>query len=108
MNIRFRNINNRILLGGGRNLDIKNETTSNFELNTKIQNYLTQFLKQTILPNQNIEIDQRWTGIMGIGNEKMPIIQSVSKHVVCAVRMGGMGVAIGSLVGQLAVKRLID
>jgi len=104
----FRNINNRILLGGGRNLDIKNETTSNFELNTKIQNYLTQFLKQTILPNQNIEIDQRWTGIMGIGNEKMPIIQSVSKHVVCAVRMGGMGVAIGSLVGKLAVKKLID
>jgi gamma-glutamylputrescine oxidase len=104
----FRNINNRILLGGGRNLDIKNETTSDFELNTKIQNYLTQFLKQTILPNQNIEIDQRWTGIMGIGNEKMPIIQSVSKHVVCAVRMGGMGVAIGSLVGQLAVKKLID
>ena len=104
----FRNINNRILLGGGRNLDIKKETTSDFKLNTKIQNYLTDFLKQTILPNQPFEIEQRWTGIMGIGDEKMPIIKSVSENVVCAVRMGGMGVAIGSIVGQLAVKKLID
>jgi glycine/D-amino acid oxidase-like deaminating enzyme len=103
----FRNINNRILLGGGRNLDIKKETTSDFKLNTKIQNYLTDFLKQTILPNQPFEIEQRWTGIMGIGDEKMPIIKSVSENVVCAVRMGGMGVAIGSIVGQLAVKKLI-
>jgi glycine/D-amino acid oxidase-like deaminating enzyme len=103
----FRNINNRILLGGGRNLDIKKETTSEFELNMKIQNYLTDFLKQKILPNQHHEIDQRWTGIMGIGDEKMPIIQSVSKNIVCAVRMGGMGVSIGSLVGKLAVDKLI-
>jgi len=104
----FRNINNRILLGGGRNLDIKKETSSDFELNTKIQNYLTDFLKQTILPNQHFEIEQRWTGIMGIGNEKMPIIKFVSKNVVCAVRMGGMGVAIGSLVGKIAVKKIIE
>ncbi len=95
-------------MGGGRNLDIKNETTTDFELNSTIQNYLTDFLKHTILPNQLFEIDQRWTGIMGIGNEKMPIIKSMSNNVVCAVRMGGMGVAIGSLVGQLAIKKLID
>lgn len=104
----FRNINNRILLGGGRNLDIKKETTSDFKLNSKIQNYLTDFLKQTILPNQHFDIEQRWTGIMGIGDEKMPIIKSVSENVVCAVRMGGMGIAIGSMVGQLAIKKLID
>ena len=96
------------MLGGGRNLDIKKETTSDFKLNTKIQNYLTDFLKQTILPNQHFDIEQRWTGIMGIGDEKMPIIKSVSENVVCAVRMGGMGIAIGSMVGQLAIKKLID
>jgi hypothetical protein len=45
---------------------------------------------------------------MGIGNEKMPIIKFVSKNVVCAVRMGGMGVAIGSLVGKIAVKKIIE
>ena len=32
----FRNIDNRILLGGGRNLDFKTEQTASFGLNTKI------------------------------------------------------------------------
>ncbi len=102
----FRNIGDRILLGGGRDLDIKTETTTNFDLNDKIQQYLLNFLKTTILPNQKVEIDQRWTGIMGVGSEKKPIIKSVSENVVCAIRMGGMGVAIGSLVGKQAVNEL--
>ena len=37
---------------------------------------------------------------MGVGSEKKPIIKHISPNVVCAVRMGGMGVAIGSLVGE--------
>ncbi len=41
---------------------------------------------------------------MGVGTEKKPIIKKISPNVVCAVRMGGMGVAIGSFVGQMAVE----
>jgi hypothetical protein len=37
---------------------------------------------------------------MGLGNTKGPIIQKVSDHVFAAVRMGGMGVAIGTAVGK--------
>ena len=37
---------------------------------------------------------------MGIGISKKPIVQQVSNHVYCGVRMGGMGVAIGSLIGK--------
>jgi hypothetical protein len=37
---------------------------------------------------------------MGIGVHKNPIVQQLSNHVYCGVRMGGMGVAIGSLIGQ--------
>ena len=37
---------------------------------------------------------------MGIGNSKKPIVQQLSNHIYCGVRMGGMGVAIGSLIGQ--------
>lgn len=103
----FRNIGNRILLGGGRNLDLENETSTEFILNHKIQTYLDIFLKKVILPKQDFEIDQRWTGIMGIGSEKKPIIKSISENVICAVRMGGMGVAIGSLVGKNAVKEIL-
>ena len=37
---------------------------------------------------------------MGIGNTKQPIVKQVSNNVYCGVRLGGMGIAIGSLVGK--------
>ncbi len=98
----FRDIDNRILLGGGRNLDFETETTTDSSTNTTIQNKLDQLLKEVILPGQKFEIDGRWTGIMGVGSEKKPIIKFVSKNVLAAVRMGGMGIAIGSWVGEKA------
>ena len=57
-------------------------------------------LKRTILPNTDFEIDHRWSGIMGVGKQKKPIVKQVSNHVFCGIRLGGMGVAIGSLVGK--------
>ncbi len=53
-----------------------------------------------ILPSTKYTVDMRWSGIMGLGPQKKSIIKAVSKNVFCAVRMGGMGVAIGSLVGE--------
>ncbi len=102
----FRNIDNRILLGGGRNLDFKTETTMIQGLNTTIQEKLDIMLKEIILPETPFEIEQRWSGIMGVGSEKKPIIKKVSKNVLAAVRMGGMGVAIGSLVGEKAANTI--
>ncbi len=96
----FRNINNRILLGGGRNLDIKGETTTGFASTSTIQNALKNLLNNVIAPNNNYEIDYSWSGIMGVGKSKKPIIKNISKNVAVGVRMGGMGVAIGSLVGE--------
>jgi glycine/D-amino acid oxidase-like deaminating enzyme len=96
----FRNIHNRILLGGGRNLDSDGETTSVLETTTRIQNALEDLLKDVILPDHNFEIDQRWSGILGVGQQKSPIIKPISNRVFCAVRLGGMGVAIGSSVGK--------
>jgi gamma-glutamylputrescine oxidase len=100
----FRNINNRLLFGGARNLDIKGETSTDFKITAQIQKDLEKKLKQMILPNTPYEIDQRWAGIMGVGSEKKPIIKHVSKNVIAAVRMGGMGVAIGSIVGKEAAE----
>lgn len=100
----FRNINGRLLFGGARHLDIKGETTTEFKLTGQIQKDLEKKLKQIILPNTSYEIEHRWVGIMGVGSEKKPIIKHVSPHVIAAVRMGGMGIAIGSLVGYEAAK----
>jgi glycine/D-amino acid oxidase-like deaminating enzyme len=96
----FRNINNRILFGGGRNLDFKTEETNEFGETERIQNKLKDLLKTTILPNTKFEVDHSWSGIMGVGQQKKPIVKQISNHVYCGVRLGGMGVAIGSLVGK--------
>ncbi|MFM9825472.1 NAD(P)/FAD-dependent oxidoreductase, partial [Flavobacterium sp.] len=96
----FRNIGDRILLGGGRNLDFDSETTTEFGQTEIVQNKLEQLLKEVILPHHDFEIAHRWSGIMGIGNSKNPIVSQLSKNVYCGVRLGGMGVAIGSLIGQ--------
>lgn len=96
----FRNIGNRILFGGGRNLDFEGETTTEFNQTQIIQNKLEQLLKDVILPNQPFEIEYRWSGIMGVGNHKKPIVEQLSNNVYCGVRLGGMGVAIGSLIGK--------
>ena len=95
----FRNIDDRILLGGGRNLDFETETTTAFGQTEIIQNKLEQLLKEVILPNRKVEIAHRWSGIMGIGTSKNPIVSQLSENVYCGVRLGGMGVAIGSLIG---------
>lgn len=96
----FRNINNRILFGGGRNLDFEGERTTEFGQTDLIMNSLESILKNVILPRHNFEIDQRWSGIMGVGSSKSPIVKKLSPNVFCGVRLGGMGVAIGSLVGR--------
>ena len=96
----FRNIDNRILLGGGRNLDFKTEETAELGETEIIQNKLEDLLRTTILPNTDFEIDRCWSGIMGVGSQKKAIVEQLSNHVYCGVRLGGMGVAIGSLVGK--------
>jgi gamma-glutamylputrescine oxidase len=96
----FRNIENRILIGGGRNLNIEGETTENFGTTDQIQDSILNLLKENILPTTAFEIDYSWSGIMGVGKEKSPIIKKVNNRVAFGVRMGGMGVAIGSEVGK--------
>ncbi|WP_299362956.1 FAD-binding oxidoreductase [Winogradskyella sp.] len=96
----FRNIDNRILLGGGRNLDLKGEETTDFGETYLIQNKLKEILKSTILPETYFEVDSRWSGIMGVGHQKRPIVKQLNNNVYCGVRLGGMGVAIGSIIGK--------
>jgi len=96
----FRNAGKRILLGGGRNLDIAGEETTEFGINEKILNALKELLGEVLVPGSNFKIDQQWSGIMAFGKTKEPIVKRLSERVVIGVRLGGMGVAIGSLVGE--------
>lgn len=96
----FRNIDNRILFGGGRELDLNGETTTEQGINSKIKNQLLTDLKDFINPGVVPKIEMEWSGIMAFGTTKEPIVKKINDNAVMGVRLGGMGVAIGSLVGE--------
>ncbi len=96
----FRNIDDRILFGGGRNLDFSTEETTEFGETQIIQDKLEALLRNMILPDHPVKIERRWSGIMGVGAQKSPIVKQISNSIYCGVRLGGMGVALGSLVGK--------
>ena len=96
----FRNIENRVLFGGGRNLNFEREATDKFGTSEDIQDSLLHLLQTVILPDTKFEVDYAWSGIMGIGKDKSPIIKKTNNNVAFGVRMGGMGIAIGAEVGK--------
>lgn len=102
----FRNLGNRLLLGGARNADFKNENTYSLDTSDTIQKVLEQFMMERILPkgSKKPKIELRWSGTMGMGKIKKPIIEQLQPNVYCAVRMSGMGVAIAPIVAQKALK----
>ncbi|MEO0472345.1 MAG: FAD-binding oxidoreductase [Bacteroidota bacterium] len=103
----FRNVGNRVLLGGARDVDVPTETTDEFGFTDVVQSDLYQLMNEVILPNQAWAIEHQWSGILGMGPQKSPIIQSPLPGVYLAVRLGGMGVAIGSLVGEEVARLML-
>ena len=103
----FRNIDDRILLGGGRDLDFEGEQTLEPGITDIIQESLERLLFETIIPKQKVKIEHRWSGVMGFGKELKPIVKKIRPGLYCAVRCNGMGVAMGSLLGE-QVANLID
>ncbi len=96
----FREIDGRVLLGGGRNIDFMGETTYEDNITQVIQENLEEKLRGIILPGVDFTIALRWAGVMAFGADKQPIIKQISPRVFGAFRMGGMGVALGSEAGR--------
>ena len=104
----FRNIKRRLLIGGGREIDIHNESTLSFGSNKIIRQKLIEHIKTFILPDINFKIESEWSGIMGFGINKLPLIKRVSENIVLGVRLGGMGISIGSIVGEKTADLIIN
>ena len=100
----FRNLDNRLVLGGGRNLDFDGETSMEAAVNPKIISHLEQMLHDVILPGYDYEIETVWTGTMGFGPSKSATIRAISDNITIGVGLGGMGVAIGSIIGEQLAK----
>ena len=104
--IYFRNVGNRILLGGMRNLDMDNENSDAIEENRLITSQLTKYLQDVILPGKTYDITHRWSGIMAMGQDKSYLLGSRAPNVYHAVRLSGMGVALAPAIGLETVKLL--
>ncbi|MCC6838792.1 MAG: FAD-binding oxidoreductase [Flavobacteriales bacterium] len=101
----FRDLDGRVLLGGGRNLDKAGETTEEDATTPRIQDALEELLRRTILPDTPFRIEQRWSGIMGFRPNGGPaVVERLSPHVVVAAGLGGIGVAIGIRVARHAAE----
>lgn len=104
----FRNVGNRVLLGGGRNLAKEEEATDNFGHTSLIQEKLIELMNTVILPDTTYEVEQWWSGILGVGDQKQSIVKKVADNIYTAVRLGGMGVAIGTLIGEEAAELITE
>ena len=104
----FRNIGKRMLIGGGRNIGGSIEETAEFGTTSKVRSYLMNILTSKIGIKDDIKIDFEWSGILGVGSVKSPILKKHSEHIIFAVRLGGMGVALGSRLGDQAAKLLLN
>ncbi|HEX8957723.1 MAG TPA: FAD-dependent oxidoreductase, partial [Burkholderiaceae bacterium] len=92
----FRNVGQRVLLGGARNLAFDAETSNEMELSEVIQQALETMLKETILPGRDFAIEYRWAGIMGFTERGLPEVKMVGDRVALGFGCNGMGVALSA------------
>lgn len=104
----FRNVDNRLLLGGARDLAKDEETTDQFGTNSKIREYLVNFASDVIKLPGSWKIDMEWSGIMGITENKEPVIEEVEKGLFIAAGLSGMGIAIGMQVAKEVCDKLTE
>jgi gamma-glutamylputrescine oxidase len=104
----FRNLGRRVLLGGARNKAFQQEHTLEMGTTEFIQGELEEFLKKIVLPGETYSIEGRWSGIMALGSEKLPLTQQWEEDIYYAVRMGGMGVALAPEIGKMMARKMMD
>ncbi len=104
----LRNIGDRVLVGGARHLDMDGSTTADYGEIPVISTYLREILDTRILKEKPYAIEYHWNGFLGVGETKEAIIEMVTDQTGVAVRLGGMGVALGSLVGKEAAVMLLQ
>jgi gamma-glutamylputrescine oxidase len=97
----FRNVGKRLLIGGARNKAFSDEESTSMETTLTIQHELESFTHRHLLPsNIPLNIAYRWSGIMAMGSEKLPLCGALASNVFSCVRMSGMGVALAPIVAD--------
>lgn len=105
--IYYRTVDGRILIGGGRHWGHDKDWVYSSDGKQALSimvwdNQLIDFISDRLGYKPTIE--HRWMGWIGVGKKRMPLIGSASDRIHYAVRLGGMGVAIGMEVGESLVE----
>ncbi len=103
----FRNVGNRVLLGGARNMAVEEEATTALETTALIQQELERFLKEHILHGQPFTIEKRWSGIMGFTPNKLPGVTKVAANTYAISSCNGMGVALAPVMAEVAAAMVL-
>lgn len=107
--IYFREVDNKLLIGGGRNWAGEGEYTESMKVNEDIEKQLIQFAEEQIFTHPiHFKKIHSWAGIMGVGDEKQPVMKWESDRIYSAVRLSGMGVALSPLMGYRAAREIVD
>ncbi|MEX2344735.1 MAG: FAD-dependent oxidoreductase [Balneolaceae bacterium] len=102
----FRNVDDRLLIGGARDVAKNEETTDQFGRNEKIRDWLISFTNDVIKLPAGWEIDIEWSGIMGFTENKEPFIGQIQPGIWAAAGLSGMGIAIGMEVARGLVEKM--
>lgn len=96
----FRNVGNRLLLGGARNKAFEEEATTELVVTNTIQNELKRFISTHLLPQKFFAVEYAWSGIMGFTENKQPLIKKLSDRITAIVVCNGMGVALTPIISE--------
>ena len=99
----WRNLGNRLLIGGARNVAMEEEKTTELSGSMIVKNALESFLQQHLHPKYKYTIEHHWSGIMGFTNDKKPYVGKVSEGVFAAIACNGMGVALSPMIAEKVV-----
>ena len=87
-----REVHGRLLIGGGRHWDCENDVAR--------AQMLVRWAQTHIQGAEAFDIEHQWVGQLGVGAQRLPIVKELEQGLYVGVRMGGMGVAIGTNVGR--------
>ncbi len=103
----WRNLGDRILIGGARNSAFEEEETIDLSGSETVKNALETFLKNHVDPSYQYKIDHHWSGIMAFTPDKKPFTGQVADGVFAAIACNGIGVALTPVVAEKVADMLL-
>ena len=104
----LRRIGDRVLVGGFRNQFKESSETDKFQLDSELGEHLRTVLVSVLPINARPRIEFEWSGVLGLGTTRTPQVCRLESGVILAAGLGGMGVALGSLLGKEAAQMILQ